>query len=245
MKKVLVIGLIIMASFVGVTGVAADEIITESYYYSPVIIMFNLTVDGSITPVVFTVTADDNNIDYVMQVISHMRWQSNTIDYNDFGTGSALENGSQMIYDGIELVNVKNIHDMGLSTELRIDRDDKNPKDNHLVNILSFVDFVSPKGLKIKNGHNLTFVVRDDLISRIDDLSIIVEGFKLIQKDIDFQAGFTDEMLIIDDIWKLIFFPLFIPLTLVFTWEPVLTIIGTGILLIELLMIRWIVIRRN
>lgn len=240
-KLFVVLWLFVLATAITLPVTAEDpEIFTEGSYMIPVIEELNLTVDGSINPVLVNITKE---FDYIMRIIWYLHWEENAIDYGEFGTGSALENGSCICYDGSSLNGyVKNIHDFShWAYDLRIDSDDRVPKSNHLVSRLSFFKMSPPYGLKIKDGHTFSVVINDNIPSYCDDFAVTVQGFKIVEKDVEFTRSFIEEVLAIDNPIELVLFPFVPPLIFFFTYDPFYMAFGGSWLIIEFLFIIWLV----
>ena len=243
MKKIYLV-LIIFALQLSLIPVVGQDVLEETGYRKPVVESLDLMVDGSITPVLVNITKD---YDYISRVIWMLHFIDNEIDYNTFGLLGALTNGSELIYDGSSLnMPIKTLNDLShMSYDLRIDSDDKNPKDNHVVGRLSFFKFVPPYGLKMKEGHTFQAKINDDLSAVGSVFILTVEGFKDINYEPDFERDWLEEVFKMDDIADFVIFPVVLPLTLIFTWEFPIVLLGLGIALIELIAVRgiWVKIR--
>lgn len=140
----------------------------------------DLFLDGSITPILVNLTTD---MTHAMRFVWNLIWNDNTIDFDVFGTlAIALTNGTQVIYNGSDQLDpITAIKDFGsVSYDVRIDSDDKNPKDNHLYSRLSFWKFVDAvDGLNI-HDFTLQFRVRDNITAACDNFFVLVEGYKLV-----------------------------------------------------------------
>lgn len=138
----------------------------------------DLFVDGSITPVLINLTEP---FDHVMRFVWNLIWSDNEVDFDIFGTLAVpLTNGTEVLYNNTaQLDSIKAIKDFGsVSYDVRIDRDDKNPKDNHLYSRLSFWKFVDQAdGLNI-HEFDLQFRVNDDITAACDNFFVLVEGYR-------------------------------------------------------------------
>lgn len=143
----------------------------------PVVEELDLLVDGT-TPQNVSVSED---FSYISRIIWDLHWSGNELDFDNFGDDVALTVGIAKYYDGVSLFsNITDIHGFSHSGfELRIDRDDKNPKNNHLVATNSFAKYIYPYGLPMRN-HELDFIISDNITlatRNIDHFQVIVEGF--------------------------------------------------------------------
>lgn len=171
----------------------------------PVVEAFNLKVDGSITPQHFT---PNETFLYLERVIWTLHFTDNAIDYDLWGSGAALTNGTAMFYDAISLLpfNITNIHEFGhASYDFNVFRDEKNPKDNHITSRYSFNKFVPP-GLFMP-GHTFTVIVQDNITAAANDIDMFdltLEGYSVeddqpIQDDKDpdiFRQTFSEKALV-------------------------------------------------
>lgn len=144
----------------------------------------DLYLDGSITPVIVNLTEP---FDHVMRFVWNLIWRDNVVDFDVFGTLAVpLTNGTEVSYNGTTLqAQIKSIKDFGtLSYDVRIDQDDKNPKDNHLYSRLSFWKFVSyQEGLDV-HDYTLQFQINDNITDACSDFFVMVEGYRLVYPEV-------------------------------------------------------------
>jgi hypothetical protein len=144
----------------------------------PVIEEFDLLVDGSITPQVFTPNA---SFLYLMRVIWVVYFQDIAVDFDGWGTGGPLTNGTAMLYDGISLIpdNITHLHEFAhVAYDMNWFEDDSAPPDHHFVSRFTFTEFV-PDGLLIP-GHLFQVIVQDNQTAAaydIDYFEVYLEGY--------------------------------------------------------------------
>lgn len=171
----------------------------------PVVEQFDLLVDGSMTLQHFT---PNETFLYLERVIWNLHFTDNAIDYDLWGSGPALTNGTAMFYDTISLLptNITDVHEFGHSSyDFSVIRDEKNPKDNHISARYSFNRFVPP-GLFL-GGHNFTVIIQDNQTAAandIDEFTLTLQGYTVAddqpeeaEKDPDmFRRAFSEKALV-------------------------------------------------
>ncbi len=236
---------LILLSVFSLTPVQAkriEDVFDEFDYRAPVIENVELNVDGSITPQLINITKD---FDYVARLIVHLHWLANFIFFDDFGSGSALANGSLVLYDGVAFNSaVKSHEDFGkLSYDIVILTDERSPKSNRLLARLSFTRFIDNNlGLKIKDGHMLSFLIRDNITDQADEFSVLVEGWKLVKRELGIRYSFIEEVYFLDDLIDIPFAIILLPIALILSGDEMISLIGLavglayGLMILELFM---------
>lgn len=205
---------------------AQDPIVfTESSYREIAYERLDLYVDGSITPVYVNVTPD--SFDYITEIIFYLDWIDNDIDWDNFGSGAALANGSQLMRDNWLCNTYKTIGDLlRCSIERCLVKDDKNPVGNHLGVMIDFTKYISGIGLKMMDNHALGVIIRDDITAKCENFELLVVGWKTIHLEVEFTYDFLEETLKIDNPLKLLTLPIVLPMALIFTYEPIYIMLG-------------------
>lgn len=155
---------------------------------------FDLFVDGSVTPQTVNLTGFPAG-SWITLIILNIHFEDNALDFDGWGAGPALTNGTAVLIDGENLLdaNLTDNHGFGhLSGDLTIFTDDKNPKDNHFVSRFALWEVIPPWGLQWNNNASLQFIVQDNqtaVANAVDLFEVNVEGFSLQQ----FASGEEDE----------------------------------------------------
>lgn len=149
----------------------------------------DMRVNGSTTPVEFSLNAD-GNFDYYVKSISVKLADANAV-LNKFGNLSALTNGVEFEWDSIR-VGTQIIHD-GIKDNLEFFRLTNGGFAPQIVDlsgagadaVIAFIDlallFGNPWGIRLEKGttDKLLFRVNDDLSVGIDEFNIIGYGTKI------------------------------------------------------------------
>lgn len=149
--------------------------------------MVDLFVDGSITPQLLNITGFPKGT-WITVLVINIHFDDNALDFNGWGAGPALTNGTAFLVDGVSTLgqNLTNNHGFGhISGDLTIFTDDKNPKDNHFVSRLVLAEIVPPWGIQWFDNSSLQFLVQDNqtaVANAIDEFEINVEGFSLRER---------------------------------------------------------------
>lgn len=222
--------LVLFSSLNSVSAVRIGEVFDEFDYRNPVIKEIDCNVDGSITPQSVNITSDDG-FDYIGAVIFHISWVSNFIFFDSFGTDDPLENGTLVQYD-FETLNspLVSFHSFArVMFDMEILSDDRNPKNNHMIARVLFANFVDPLGLKIKDGHTLSFVMQDNITAVVDSFDIIVGGWKLIERDVGIRYDFIEDVYAFDDLIDIPLSIVMLPLALIFSGDEMLSLFGLAV----------------
>ena len=135
------------------------------------------SVDGSITPIVFSSTpVPANKIFLVARIMIYMEDSSNFSSTIFGGLASALANGWQMAWNGTPVANV--VDNKGLAVFMfDLTGDKLFGKDNQtMVGRFSFDKIVDgARGVSIEEGNVLSTIVNDDLTG-LDFLNVMVQG---------------------------------------------------------------------
>lgn len=154
---------------------AADDLIQV-----PVIEEMDLLIDGSATPQVFTPNA---SFLYLYRVVWVLSFVDNAVDFDGWGIGAALTNGTAMLYDSVSLIpdNITAVHEFAhVAYDLNWFQDERVPTGNYFTSRFTFSNFV-PHGLLIP-GHLFEVVVQDDqtdVAYAIDIFEVYLEGYQL------------------------------------------------------------------
>lgn len=156
----------------------------------PIVDVLDLKVDGSGAG--GTNVSVTKNFDVISRLIAHMEFVDNSVDFNDFGSGSPLVNGINLIVvfsgtessflDGGEAIKANNQFGHA-GYDITLLSDDKNPVGRVILSRLSFDKF-SPVGFDNRTGllTGFFFQVQDDLTdANTTHLEVSVEGYQIIR----------------------------------------------------------------
>ncbi len=140
----------------------------------------DLFLDGSINPIMVNLTEP---FDHVMRFVWNLIWEDNAVEFDVFGTLAVpLTNGTRIFYNNtVQLDAIKAIEDFGTASyDVRIDKDDRNPKSNHLYSRLSFWKFIDKDvGLNV-HDFDLQFEIRDNITDACSNFFVLVEGYRIV-----------------------------------------------------------------
>lgn len=148
----------------------------------PIAKKLDLTVNGSGTPVSVSVSVDDYT--YITRLIWKFEFADNTIEWTNFGAGSALTNGINVFYHQSNIFpqaikSNSDFFDYGYDVNLQ--KDGAATPGNVLSARWSFDKWV-PHGLGMWNSEAFSIQIADDLrtVTRTDITSLfcIIEGWK-------------------------------------------------------------------
>lgn len=140
----------------------------------------DLFLDGSITPIMVNLTEP---FDHVMRFVWNLIWEDNAVEFDVFGTLAVpLTNGTRIFYNNtVQLEAVRAIEDFGTASyDVRIDKDDRNPKSNHLYSRLSFTNFIDTVGGLNVHEFDLQFEIRDNITDACSNFFVLVEGYRVV-----------------------------------------------------------------
>lgn len=202
------------------------NITTAAMIYTPVSESLNLKLDGSITPVTINLT---ETFHYVTYIMLHMEYDDPNFIGGEFGEGTALINGTRVLYKGNSLVNgnLKDNDDFyDYFADVNRFTDDKDPKSTHIHAHLDFTGTFQ-HNLRIHSFTDFQIVIQDDLTSATYDLTsfdLFIHGFlsetaientqrppNLLAQIQGFAVGFMSEPLF----WVILLIPLAFIITLV------------------------------
>lgn len=244
MIKRLLILILLVISFFPLSMVLSDDInpFEEKEYKLPIVEELDLKVNGSASPILLNLTSE---FDWIRMLSVTFVWRDNAIDFDKYGAIAALTNGTEFLYDNKTFIGTFKCLECYLSmcVDSIIVSDDKNPIDNHFIGFIYFHDHLTLNGLKMREGHTFNIRINDDLTSVGTEHTVRVFGYRLIDRGYEFKRSFLEEVMLIDNPFELLLWPIVIPLAFIFTAEPTYVIMGVAIFIVEILVIRMVYVK--
>lgn len=156
----------------------------------PIVDVLDLKVDGS-APGGVNVSLT-KSFDVISRLIAHMEFVDNSVDFNDWGSGSPLTNGIKLFvnFSGTEISflhgggAIKANNQFGhAGFDITLLSDDKNPVGRVILARLSFDKF-SPVGFDNRTGllSEFFFQVQDDLTdANTTHIEVSIEGYQILR----------------------------------------------------------------
>lgn len=225
--------------FIPSFSVLAVDPIYPTSYRLPLVEVLHLKVDGNAThPSVISTTVD---FDWISRVVWSLSWEENSINFDHFAGGDALDCGIHVLVNGENITAecIKTIADFARDAyDITILSDDKNPIENHLVSRWSFFKLTGNDGIDVRNPKvNLNVHVHDNLTDvayAIDHFDLSVQGYKTIDVGVVYSETWVDDVSNFDSITDYLLCFLLLPLILMSSSDELTFWFGVGILIIEI-----------